>query len=172
MEFLEEGCQFYAFTNLKLGDMAQQIHNNLLEVYGDDACSYDTIVSCICHFKASKDILEDKRWSNHPSTSVNAASVVWAGAILEQDRSTTVVFLSLELGISITSTYTLLLEEMGLRKRYSQWIPHLLTPELKTECANVCKNLLSQFEPNDPKSLSDVITWDECWIPFFVIHHK
>ena len=40
---------FYMFMRIKLGDNARQIHEDLVEVFGKSACSYDTVTGWICN---------------------------------------------------------------------------------------------------------------------------
>ena len=172
MDFNKESARFYIFTRSKLGESATQIHNDLRQVYGDVACSYDTVARWIRAFNDGRDDFKDKERSGRPSTSVNEGSAARAAVLLKEDRSATIGYLAAELGISVGSTHTLLHDEMGLRKRCSRWIPHLLTVDQKRQRVAICRDLLNQFEPNGPKRLSDVATGDECWIPYFVTPHK
>ena len=50
--------------------------------------------------------------------------------------------------------------------------PHLLSEDQKKERIRICKQWLSEFEPNGPKRFSDVVTGDECWISFFTTRDK
>lgn len=171
MDFSKEGSRFYIYTRLQLGESATKIHDDLKQVYGDTVCSYDTIARWIREFNDGRETVKDKGRSGRPSTSVNDATASRAAALLKVDRSVTVGFLAAELDISVGSTH-MLLHQMGLRKRCSRWIPHLLTQDQKNYRVSICRDLLSQFEPNGPKRLSDVVTGDECWIPYYITPHK
>ena len=172
MEFCKEGARFYIFTRSELGDCATKIHDDLKQVFGEHCCSYDTVARWIRQFNDGRDNLKDKARSGRPPTSVNKGSLARAEAILKEDRSVTIGYLAVELGISVGSTHTLLHDKLGLRKRCSRWIPHQLTPDQKMQRVSICRDLLNQFEPKGPKRLSDVVTGDECWIPYFVTPHK
>lgn len=151
MEFCKEGARFYIHTRSELGDSATKIHNDLKQVYGDGCCSYDSVARWIRQFNDGRDDLKDKARSGRPSTSVNEGSLTRAAAILKEDRSVTIGYLAIELGISVGSTHTLLHDKLGLRKRCSRWIPHQLTPTRRStgfQFVVTCSTNLNQMDLN------------------------
>ncbi|GFS05309.1 transposase [Elysia marginata] len=59
-----------------------------------------------------------------------------------------------------------------MKKVCVRWIPHWLTVDQKRERVRRATELLNIFEPHGPKRLSDIITGDETWFPFFIIPPK
>ncbi|GFS21163.1 transposase [Elysia marginata] len=59
-----------------------------------------------------------------------------------------------------------------MKKVCARWIPHLLTVDQKRERVRCAAELLNTFEPHGHKRLSDIVTGDETWFPFFIIPPK
>ena len=172
MDFSKEGCRFYTFTRWKLGKKATEIREELLQVFPDSTPSLETVSRWIRAFAAGKTQLEDDHRSGRPRTSVTEATTVRARAIIDEDPTVTLRFLSLELDVSYGSAHDIVHQHLGLRKKCARWIPHMLTEEKKSERVRICRLWLSEFEPNGPKRFSDVATGDECWIFFFINRDK
>ncbi|CAH2004529.1 unnamed protein product [Acanthoscelides obtectus] len=66
--------------------------------------------------------------------------------------------------ISKTSIQTILHEELGVRKLFSRWIPHLLTEEQKTARVNWCQKTLDRFNSGNSKNVYSIVSGDESWI--------
>ena len=45
-------------------------------------------------------------------------------------------------------------------------------PTVLKQCVHVARDLLNRFEPNGPERVTDVVTGDETWVPFFGIASK
>ena len=111
---------------------------------------------------AGKTQLKDEDRSGRPlRTSVTEATTVRARAIIDEDPTVALRFLSLELGVSYGSAHDIVRELLRLRKKCSRWIPRLLSEEQKSERVRVCRLWLAEFESNGPKRFSDVATEDE-----------
>ena len=143
-----------------------------MQVYPESTPSLETVSRWIRAFAAGKTQLEDDPRSGRPRTSVTEAITVRAQAIIDEDPTVTLRFLSLELGVSYGSAHDIVHEQLGLRKKCARWIPHLLTEDQKKERVRICRLWLAEFEPNGPKRFSDVVTGDECWISFFTTKDK
>lgn len=126
MTFSKEGCKFYIFTGWKHRRKATKTRGELLQVYPDSAPSLDTISSWIRALTAGRTEPEDDHRSGRPPTFVTEATTVGEHSIINEDPTVTLRFLSLELGVSYSSVYDIVHEQLGLRKTCTQWIPHLL----------------------------------------------
>ena len=172
MEFSKEGCRFYVYTRWKLGLKATEIRSELLNVYADTTPSLETVARWIRSFASGSTTLQDAPRSGRPRSSVTAQLAQRASAIIAEDPTITLRFLSLELEVSYGSACSIVHQELGLSKICARWIPHLLTEEQKKERVRICRLWLAEFEPTGPKRFSDVATGDECWISFFTARDK
>jgi histone-lysine N-methyltransferase SETMAR len=172
MESSKDGYRFYIFTRSKLGIKATAIHEELVAVFGESAPSFDTVARWIRHFSDGRSSLEDEQRSGRPCTSLSRDIVARAEALIHEDPSVTLRFLSLELGISYGSAHTIMHDHLKRSKKCARWVPHQLSEEQKNQRVQMCQEWLAMFEPNGPKRLSDVVTGDECWISFFTMKDK
>ena len=97
MDFSKEGCRFYTFTRWKLGKKAMKIRRELLlQVFPESTPSLETVSRWIRAFATGKTQLEDDHRSGRPRTSVTETTTVRARAIIDEDPTVTLRFLSLE----------------------------------------------------------------------------
>ena len=172
MEPTKENIRFYIFTRWKLGVKAMEIHQELDFVFSESSPSFDTVARWIRHFADGRDSVEDQQRSGRPCSSLTRDILDHAEAIVQEDRSITLRFLSLELDGSYGSAHTIMHDKLGRSKRCSRWVPHMLTDDQCKERVRICRQWLHMFSPNGPKRLSDVITGDECWISFSTMKDK
>ena len=59
--------------------------------------------------------------------------------------------------------WTIITEELGMRKICAKMVPRLLTDEQKERCVEVCQDILTQLE-TDSNLLGRTSTGDESWI--------
>ena len=91
--------------------------------------------------------------------------------LVKEDPHICVREVSARLSLSFRIVQRILHKELRLRKLAAKWVPHKLTDEQKHQHVNVACDLLSCFEP-DHKCMTDVITGDETWVPFYGIARK
>ena len=82
---------------------------------------------------------------------------------VRSDRRLTVRMIANELSMNSESVWTIITEELGMRKICAKMVPRLLTDEQKERRVEVCQDILTRLE-TDPNLLGGTITGDESWI--------
>ncbi|GFR94660.1 translational activator GCN1-like, partial [Elysia marginata] len=110
--------------------------------------------------------------AGRPKSCVNEQTVASIKKDIDEDPHISVRELSNTNGLSYGTVHTIITEHLRMKKVCARWIPHLLTEDQKRERVHRAMELLSMFEPHGPKRLSDILTGDETWFPFFIIPPK
>ncbi|GFS25835.1 histone-lysine n-methyltransferase setmar-like protein [Elysia marginata] len=63
-----------------------------------------------------------------------------------------------------TSVFRVLTNKLNNKKKFSKWVPHLLTDEQKKSSVNFSRNFLRRFQNEQNDFLSRIITGDETWV--------
>ena len=80
--------------------------------------------------------------------------------MINEDRRTTIAFISGKHGLSIGSIHTIIHEDLKMSKVCSRWVLNLLPDKeerRKVQCASA---LLYRFGPKGRKRITDVVTID------------
>ena len=66
--------------------------------------------------------------------------------------------------MSRTSVFRVLTNKLNKKKKFSKWVPHLLTDEQKESRVNFSRNFLRRFQTEQNDFLGRIITGDETWV--------
>ncbi|GFR59576.1 transposase [Elysia marginata] len=174
MEFTKENMRFYILMRSKLSEYAKLIHETLQTVCGDCACSYQTVCRWVNEFNEGKESLFDFPRPGKPKPCMNEQihSCSSIKKDIDEHPHTSVRELSDTNGLSYRTVHTIITEHLRMKKVCARWIPHLLMVEQKRARVRCATEFLNRFEPHGPKKLSDIVTGDETWFPFFLIPPK
>jgi histone-lysine N-methyltransferase SETMAR len=89
-----------------------------------------------------------------------------------KDRRITIVEIATEVGISETSVRTILHDHLEMRKLSAVWVPKLLGAQQKADRVTICEVLLLLQEIYGENFWRQIITVDECWLPYFNVETK
>ena len=117
------------------GKNPTEIHRALSEVCGELTVDRSTVSRWVHRFRVGRMSIDDDPRPGRPRTSTDERSVKLVTDALEKDRRATCEELSEATGISPTSVYRILTDDLKKRKICARWVPHCLTSEPKT-CAN------------------------------------
>ena len=154
-------------TNLKflvrLGKTPTEALGLLQQVYGNEAMSRCRVFEWHKRFKEGREDVEDDPRSGRPSTSKTEENVERVRQKVRSDRRLTVRMIANELSMNSERVWTIITEELGMRKICAKMVPRLLTDEQKERRVEVCQDILTRLE-TDPNLLGRTITGDESWI--------
>ena len=128
--------------------------------YGDSAPGKSTIIDWYAEFKRGRTSTDDTERSGRPKLAVVPENIKNVHKIVLKDRKMKLRALADTLKISEGSVFTILHENLGMRKLLSTWVPRLLTPDQKqpvddSECC------LELFKRNKKDFLRRYVTRDE-----------
>lgn len=152
---------------VKQGKSGAEILHDLTTVYGTHAFGKTTVYKWVERFKAGWDTTEDEPRSGRPSTSTSTENIHRVQSLVDEDRRMTVEQIAEALGLSYGCVWNILHEDLGMSKLNARWVPKLLTDSQKKVRADVCKELLNQYNANPGQFLSQVVTGDESWFHYY-----
>ncbi|GFS08064.1 histone-lysine N-methyltransferase SETMAR [Elysia marginata] len=133
-----------------LGKDASCIHKNLVTVLGENALSIQTVRKWVKAVSDGRDDMEHEPRPSRPVTACGDANISKVLVSLSDDRRKTCEEISTETSMSRTSVFRVLTNKLN-KKKFSKWVPHLLTVEQKESRVNFSRNFLRRFqtEQND-----------------------
>jgi len=163
-----ENQRYFIFASWKNGRNATQIHEELVNVEGEQALSISTIRHWIATFKGGEEEIKDKARSGRPREAVTSEKIARVEDLVSNDPHTSIKELTNEVGISRERISYILHEELNLHKLCAKWVPHRLSEEHKRNRVELSKQLLKILDGG----YKNIITGDETWIYFFTISNK
>ena len=128
------------------GKTGQEIHCELINVYGSSAPSYAQVKFWVGEFKCSRISLEDKTRSGRPSDATDEEMCNKVRDLVYSDRRVKVEEIANALHISHGSISTILHDRLGMHKLTARWVPKSLSDEQMATRASVCSALLKRFK--------------------------
>lgn len=159
---LEQRCNVKFLV--KLGKTRKDAYELLTTVYGEDVMNQVTFYKWYKAFKEGRENITDEPREGRPSTSRSEVLKNTAAAIVSEDRRITVRELAATLDISVGSAFSILHDDLAMRRVSCRWIPRLLTPEQMQHRVSVCQDLLSRFGGEANEQMCRIITVDESWM--------
>ena len=151
-------------TNLKFRIRLRKTEalSKLKQVYGNEAMSRCRVFEWYNRFKEGREDVEDDPRSGRPSTSKIEENVERVRQEVRSDCRLTVRMIANELSMNSERVWTIITEELGMRKICAKLVLRLLTDEQERR-VEVCQDILTRLE-TDPNLLGRTITGDESWI--------
>ena len=149
------------------GKTCQEIHCELINVYGSSAPSYAQVKFWFGEFKRSRTSLEDETRSGRPSDATDEEMSNKVRDLVSSDRRIKVEEIANTLHISHGSVSTTLHDHFGMHKLTVRWVPKSLSDEQMTTRASVYSALLKRFRSKEDDFLSRLVTVDETWVHYY-----
>lgn len=159
--------RFYVFTEMKREKSPKKIHEHLLNVWGRNTPSYDSVCRWIRDFQSKeRESFSDMPRSGRPSTVGNDDSVALVKQLVDEDPHISVREISIQTGISIGSVHSILRHKLLYRCVYSVWVPYHLTDETKKKRISCANTIASVLDSMGDDAISLFATEDETTILF------
>ncbi|GFR77813.1 histone-lysine N-methyltransferase SETMAR [Elysia marginata] len=108
--------------------------------------------------------MEDEPRPGRPVTACGDANISKVLVSLSDRRRKTCEEISTETSMSRTSVFRVLTNKLNKNKKFSKWVPHLLTDEQKESRVIFSRNFLRRFQTEQNDFLGRIITGDETWV--------
>ncbi|CAI5658033.1 unnamed protein product [Oreochromis niloticus] len=154
-----EKIQFCVQTRISV----KKTFKMLQEVYGSKAMSRSRCKDWYLRFKNGRTSVDDETRSGRPSTSTTPKHIREIDRLVHQDLRISVREISAILNVSFGTVQAILTSTLNLHQVANKFVPRLLTPELKQNRLQTCKDLCQQTR-DDPTFMSRIITGDESWV--------
>ena len=149
------------------GKTGQEIHCELINVYGSSTPSYAQVKFWVGEFKHSRTSLEDKTRSGHPSDATDEEMCNKVQDLVYSDRRIKVEEIANALHSSHGSVSTTLHDRLGMHKLTARWVPKSLSDKQMATRASVYSALLKRFRSKEDDFLSRLVTVDETWAHYY-----
>ncbi|CAF4720703.1 unnamed protein product, partial [Rotaria sp. Silwood1] len=153
---------FYIKVRTALNIEARTIHDELSNLFGDEAPSYRTVARWAQWFRPGREEIEDEERSRRPVTESTLENIEEIRSIVSDDSHVTIAELQEHTGLSYGTLHAILSDHLELGKITARYIPKQLMDYQRSERVQICKENLSRFEEGR-WCLCDVVTGDESW---------
>ncbi|KAK3792163.1 hypothetical protein RRG08_055425 [Elysia crispata] len=125
---------------------------------------FHTVRKWVKAVSEGRDDMEDEPRPGRPVTACGDANISKVLVSLSDDRRKTCEEISTETSMSRTSVFKVLTNKLNKKKKFSKWVPRLLTDEQKESRVNFSRNFLRRFQTEQNDFLGRIITGDETWV--------
>lgn len=144
----------------KLGLENKDIHEHLLDVYGDDAVSEKTVEYWTHQFKLGRTDIKD---APRPGRPREESYRIFVQVQIEKDPYITARQIAKNTNISISTVLNILTNELGYNYRYLRWVPHILSNEMKLQRVIQSKEILKALQTAKRSHFTNILSGDESW---------
>ena len=130
---IEQEQRVYIKFRSLLKDSNRNIHNDLVEVCGDQVLAYSTVRRWAELFREERDSIEDEPRTGRPKPATCEPSIELVGEFLRNDPYCSIEEISKYMNILTGSIYRILKEDLGVRKVCARRVPYLLSGPDETE---------------------------------------
>lgn len=164
MELSRENLRAMIYYDFKSGLSQKQCGDRMIVAFSNEAPSKTTIYRWYAEFQRGRLSLTDDVREGRPKSAVTQENVDAVRQLIKEDRHVSYREIQECLGIGMSQIQIILQEQLGVRKLFSRWIPHLLSEEQKTTRVNWCLRTLNKFNGGSSNAVFSIVSGDECWI--------
>ena len=128
---------------------------------GEDSPSKATIYIWMNHFRFGRVTVTDMPRPGRPKYATDEFSVEAVRAMVMRDIQFTVQFIGETLKICPTSVYSIITQDLMMKKVAVRWVPKLLSDEQKEEKVRLARQSLRLYEANEDEFLARFVTMDD-----------
>ena len=115
-------------------------------------------------FEEGRTSVKDDERAGRPSTATAEDKIEVVRGLLEEDRRLTCEELAEFAGVSAGSVHTILTKHLKKRKKFSKWVPHLLTDGQKHQRLLAATQHLRRHRREGDNFLNRIVAGDETWV--------
>ena len=130
----------------KLGETPFKSFAMLQQVYGEEMMSRTRAFEWHKRFKEGREKVEDDPWSGRPSTSRTADNIERVKQMVRADHRLTVRMIAVELSINKDTVWSIITENLEMRKVCTKVVPKLLSEDQKEQRVTVCQDIIECLE--------------------------
>ena len=138
----------------------------LVKAYSDAAMKRKALHKWYSRYENGYESVMDEQRSGRP-TSITSQKDQEIKELLDIDRHITVREVSQRVDCSVGTVYTIIQDNLNMRRLCTRWIPKMLSECQKTQRVESCRRFVQQFEQEGEDFLSRIVTADETWITLY-----
>ena len=144
-----------------------EVHNEMSRTLGKDAPTKRTIYRWSNNFRFGRMTVKNEKPSGRPKTVTDEEAVEDVRSMVMKDRRLTVKFIGETLKISPSRVWSIITNDLCMKKVAARWVPKLLTEEQKKERVRLSRQNLRVYNANEEDFLARFVTMDETWVHYF-----
>ena len=142
----------------KLGKTPSESFAMLQQVYGEEMMSRTHAFEWHKRFKEGREEVEDDPRCGRPSTSRMADNIECVKQMVRADRRLTVRMIVEELFINKDTVWSIITENLEMRKVCAKMVPRLLSEDQKQQIVTVCQDIIERLEELVQRISSHILT--------------
>jgi len=147
----------------KIGKTATETVDLIKLAFGMNSLSQSRVFEWFARFRDGRGTTEDDLHTGRPIASRTAERVEEISNLIIKDRRISVREIAEKVGMSFGTCQKILVDDLGLSRKSSKFVPKILSADQKSERVSACTDLLEAAD-NDPNFLKKVVTGDETWV--------
>ena len=144
-----------------------EVHNEMSRTLGKDAPTKRTIYRWSNNFRFGRMTVKNEKPSGRPKTVTDEEAVEDVRSMVMKDRRLTVKFIGETLKISPSRVWSIITNDLCMKKVAARWVPKLLTEEQKKERVRLSRQNLRVYNANEEDFLARFVTMVETWVHYF-----
>lgn len=149
------------------GKTVQEIHHEMLPVYGMECLSRKAVYNWVEKFKGGRSNVEDDVRPGRPVEIATDETMKKVDEMIRSDRRITVAHVARSVGCSQGLAYSIIHDRLQFRKVCARWVPRDLTPQHKLNRMGLALEHLCRYEAQGQDMLKKIVTGDESWVHHF-----
>lgn len=148
------------------GKSAKQIHQELIETYGQDAPHYSTVTRWVNEHRRGRRDVTNRPSTGRPPEAILPSKIDAARRIVASDPKISCYALAPMLILSRATTKIILEQHLGLKKLLARWVPHSLTQAQRDARREWGQYFLDNYAGQWTRFKNRYVTMDETWVFF------
>jgi histone-lysine N-methyltransferase SETMAR len=153
-------------TCVTLGQKPIEIHNKLVDAYGESAYSFSTVEKRVAFHRAGGESIKDAQRSGAPVTACNSANIKLVERLINENPRISYVILEELTKLSRGSLNHIITNKLDMKKKSNRWVPHYLSDQNKKKRLQFAKGMLEKLNDGTWR-LDQILTGDEV-----IVYHK
>ncbi|UYV70805.1 hypothetical protein LAZ67_8000693, partial [Cordylochernes scorpioides] len=159
------------FLNVKNEIKCADAFRMLTVAYGVATLDRSNVYRWYKMFSEGREDVNDEERAGRPSTSTTDEKINEVEKMILANRRITVREVAEDLNIAIGSCHSIFINDLGMRRVATKFVPKLLNCDQKQHRMNIANEMLDSVR-DDPNLLQRVITGDEAWVYGYDVETK
>ena len=152
---------------LQKGLSPTEVHKEMASTFRKDAPTIRTVYRWTNNFRFGRVTVENEKPPGRPKSVTDEKAVGDVESMIMKDRRLTVKFIGETLKISPSRVWSIITNDLCMKKVAARWVPKLLTEEQKKERVRLSRQNLRVYNANEEDFLARFVTMDETWVHYF-----
>ena len=144
-----------------------EIYSRMKAVYGEMCLDVSTVRRWTRRSREenpSESTVHDQARTGRPLSASDSKHQSRVDQLIRENRRVKQIDISIEIGISQERVHHIITNLLGYRKVSARWVPRMLTPQMKLQRVQICRELLAKFDEDGEDFLRQIVTGDESWV--------